>query len=169
MHTQKRVAQPELTPLTVEEVRRLPKVHIGFEAFVEPLAEIAETFADDMGRGGIDLSSMREALAAYQDLAAAHEEAKQKLALIADTRRFNAAKVWSQELIIYNRARAAGPNECRAGESHRELHALHEAARAEEEARGFNRGRSPRRGSSYFSMKCTSVASEKFQFTRPGS
>jgi stress response protein YsnF len=107
MGTQALAKRAELIGLTRDEVRRLPKVHVGFEAFVEPLAEIAEDFADDMGRGGIDLASMREALANYQDLAAVQSELEERLALVIHTRQFNKAKVWSQELIIYNKARAA--------------------------------------------------------------
>src|ERR1700742_1357010 len=40
-------AQPALTPLTTAEGRRLPKPHIGVEAFAEPPPEVARDDAGD--------------------------------------------------------------------------------------------------------------------------
>jgi hypothetical protein len=108
MGTQALAKRVKLVGLTRDQVRRLPKVHIGFEKFVEPLAEIAEAYADEMGRGGIDVAAMRVALATYQDLAAVQRELEGRLALVIHTRQLNKAKAWSQELVIYNKARVAG-------------------------------------------------------------
>jgi hypothetical protein len=87
-------------------VRRLPKPHVGFEAFVEVLAKIVETYPDDFGTG-IDVSAMRARLADYQALEAERDEAASQLALLEDTRLQLGSSVWQDELLIYARARSA--------------------------------------------------------------
>jgi hypothetical protein len=99
-------ASIKLTPLTIAEVRRLPKPHAGFEAFVEPLAEIVETYPNDLGTG-IDAPAMREHLAQYQALTAQRTALAKQLALIDDTRVRLSSLVWTGEMLIYSRARSA--------------------------------------------------------------
>jgi hypothetical protein len=96
-----------LTPLSIEEVRKLPKPHTGFEAFVAPFAALVRANLDDLGASGVDVDAMEQDYADYSALTAARAEVAQRLSAIDDTRLFLAAKVWAQELIIYARGRAA--------------------------------------------------------------
>jgi hypothetical protein len=97
----------QLTPLTTAEVRRLPKPHTGFEAFVEPLAQIVQRYSDELG-AGIDAAAMRDDLAKYQALAEQLADANEQLALIENTRLQLSSGVWAQELLILSRVRSAG-------------------------------------------------------------
>jgi hypothetical protein len=99
-------ASLKLTPLTTAEVRRLPKPHAGFEAFVEPLAEIVQSYPNDFGTG-IDLAAMRDSLARYQALAALRAQLADQLALVDDTRVQLSSAVWMEQMLIYSRARSA--------------------------------------------------------------
>jgi hypothetical protein len=100
-------ASIQLTPLTTAEVRRLPKPHAGFEAFVEPLAQIVQRHSDELGVG-IDVAAMRDSLAKYQALAEQLADAAEQLTLIENTRLQLSSGVWEQELLILSRVRSAG-------------------------------------------------------------
>jgi hypothetical protein len=96
-----------LTPLSIEEVRKRPKPHTGFEAFVAPFAALVRANLDDLGASGVDVDAMEKDYADFLALEAPRAAAAQQLAAIDDTRLFLAAKVWAQQLIIYARGRAA--------------------------------------------------------------
>jgi len=100
-------ASIQLTPLTTAEVRRLPKPHTGFEAYVEPLAQIVQRYSSELGVG-IDVAAMRDDLAKFQALAEQLSDASELLALIENTRLQLSSGVWAQELLILSRARSAG-------------------------------------------------------------
>jgi hypothetical protein len=100
-------ASIQLTPLTASEVRRLPKPHAGFEAYVEPLAQIVQRYASELGVG-IDVAAMRDCLTKYQALAQALADAAEQLALIENTRLQLSSTVWDQEMLILSRIRSAG-------------------------------------------------------------
>ena len=100
-------ASIELTPLTTAEVRRLPKPHTGFEAYVEPLAQIVQRYSSELGVG-IDVAAMRDDLAKFQALAEQLSDASELLALIENTRLQLSSGVWEQELLILSRVRSAG-------------------------------------------------------------
>lgn len=97
----------ELTPLTTDEVRRLPKPHTGFEQFAGSLAALVEDYPTELGTGGINLAAMRASLARYQALAAPRAAAAQQLALVDDTRLAQGSAAWAQMLLIYSRAQVA--------------------------------------------------------------
>jgi hypothetical protein len=103
-----------LTPLSVDEVRKLPKPHTGFEAFIAPFIALVRANPDDLGASGVDLDAMSKDFADYSALtapraAAAQKlaEAAQQLAAIDDTRLLLGSRIWTGELIIYARGRAA--------------------------------------------------------------
>jgi hypothetical protein len=100
-------ASIQLPPLTIEEVRKLPKPHAGFEAFVEPLAQIVQSYPNDLGTG-LDLASMRAELASYEALVAEIAAASKALARLENTRVQLGASVWAREMLIYSRARSVG-------------------------------------------------------------
>jgi hypothetical protein len=100
-------ASIQLTPLTIAEVRRLPKPHQGFEAFVEPLAQIVESHPNDLGTG-LDIAAMRDELTSYLALVDQIKVAAAALARLENTRVQLGASVWSSELLIYSRARSVG-------------------------------------------------------------
>jgi hypothetical protein len=100
-------ASIQLAPLTIEEVRKLPKPHAGFEAYVEPLAQIVQSYPNDLGTG-LDVAAMRAELTSYEALVAEITAAQNALARLENMRVQLGASVWGHEMLIYSRARSVG-------------------------------------------------------------
>jgi hypothetical protein len=99
---------PNLHRLSPTAVRSLLKPHVGFEAFVEPLAKLVEKYSAELYMRGIDIEKMRASFADIVKLDAQRAEAAEHTALLDNSRGLAASDVWKQMLIIYAAARQAG-------------------------------------------------------------
>jgi hypothetical protein len=96
-----------LTPLTVDEVRRLPKPHAGFLGLVDDCVSLVHDFPNELSGSDIDVAGMEKDQANATVLVARRAALAKELALVDDTLVSLNSRIWTQEMIIYAHARVA--------------------------------------------------------------
>jgi hypothetical protein len=96
-----------LTPLTTDEVRRLPKPHAGFAALIDICVGLVHDFPDELSSSDIDVAGLQKDQADATALSATRASLMKELALVNDTLVALNARIWTQETIIYAHGRVA--------------------------------------------------------------
>jgi hypothetical protein len=94
--------------LSPEDVKKLPRPHKGFDAFVGPLVALFKENSRALSTDGLDVAGLLGVVRQYQALAETEYAATKQLEKVQTTRLVYAANAWHTVLEMYARALVVG-------------------------------------------------------------